>query len=972
MLGSVGGRHFGNRRVLGLPASPPILGFELVRLSGPLRGSGTTAIRGGDGLLNPQLLIAVARAEVEVRRNPSLRSLHSLGVALLQAGDSAAAVTVLRQATRHEGADASIADDLGAALVQNGVAERSLAEIGEGLDVLLGAGDADRSPVVLFNRAVALEALGLREMAVDAWTRYLALDGTSSWAVKARGRLDMLRAPQTPPNSVNPEELEREVLKRQLPGWAEAFMRGREAEARAITTVAAQTAARYLEATGDRSLLDTINLAVAASGSLGSALARGHDAYAAARHLYATEDATGCRREGERAATLLVPTGSPVAALALLTTASCDFLVNDLAGATRHAALARSLVNRRAPPSTVALGQIAWLQGLLAHAQNRPVESVAAYDTALANLEQARDTQRQAMVRVRLADLYDYLGRAGDAWSESVRAVGAEGLPPRKRYLARRTLADVARRQGLHHVSLLVARAMRTDALHSGLTSDLGESYLDVGRAAEAAGNRESATRAYEDALQVGQAMADANGRSRLVAHASVEVARLVVASQPERAESLLAHAEGLAQGEGDFYLAAAQVRADLLRGRGDAEGAERTLRAAIERSDRERRALPTLGWSDDLFARRQDLHHSLILSLADRGLAAPALGVLERWRAEPFPGVAPAAKWGELPDLDASTECVAFLALDDELLVWRGSASGVELTRHPVRREGLAALIATVTDDVQQNAQPAAAARRLASLLFGDRPAQADRLVIAPDELLFAVPFDALPQADGRALLVRSDVVVTPSLWLWAARSGAANGRPGCLLFVAGSPSGGELYPQLAAISNLEDEERAVRDRYQCSDEAASEEELSSVAWNRYDVIHYAGHSVLGGANGGALILRAGSSVTGLEAPALKKLPLHGATVVLSSCSAADGRPSLIAGRDGLARAFLTAGARSVIASLWPVEDEEALELASELHQRLAAGDGPAAALRAAQLALQTRGLPVRAWAPWRVIGGS
>jgi len=60
------------------------------------------------------------------------------------------------------------------------------------------------------------------------------------------------------------------------------------------------------------------------------------------------------------------------------------------------------------------------------------------------------------------------------------------------------------------------------------------------------------------------------------------------------------------------------------------------------------------------------------------------------------------------------------------------------------------------------------------------------------------------------------------------------------------------------------------------------------------------------------------------------------------------------------------------VIASLWPVEDRDALELSGELHQRLAAGEGAAPALRAAQLALKGKGRPAQAWAAWRVIGAS
>ena len=50
------------------------------------------------------------------------------------------------------------------------------------------------------------------------------------------------------------------------------------------------------------------------------------------------------------------------------------------------------------------------------------------------------------------------------------------------------------------------------------------------------------------------------------------------------------------------------------------------------------------------------------------------------------------------------------------------------------------------------------------------------------------------------------------------------------------------------------------------------------------------------------------------------------------------------------MARAFLAAGAPSVIANLWAIEDSEAAEFFPLVHARLAAGDSPATALRAAQ----------------------
>jgi hypothetical protein len=43
-------------------------------------------------------------------------------------------------------------------------------------------------PQGLFNRALVLERLGLRDQAYDAWQRYLDVDGGSAWSVEVRSR----------------------------------------------------------------------------------------------------------------------------------------------------------------------------------------------------------------------------------------------------------------------------------------------------------------------------------------------------------------------------------------------------------------------------------------------------------------------------------------------------------------------------------------------------------------------------------------------------------------------------------------------------------------------------------------------------------------------------------------------------------------------------------------------------------------
>ena len=134
-------------------------------------------------------------------------------------------------------------------------------------------------------------------------------------------------------------------------------------------------------------------------------------------------------------------------------------------------------------------------------------------------------------------------------------------------------------------------------------------------------------------------------------------------------------------------------------------------------------------------------------------------------------------------------------------------------------------------------------------------------------------------------------------------------------------------------------------------------------------DLLHLACHARFRGDNPmfSALQLADGA----LTAEAVERLRLLPCTVVLSACDTALSGPDAGDDRVGLVRAFLAAGAARVLASQWPVDDTLTEDFMQRLYAGLAAGQRPAAALRAAQLALMREQPHPCHWAAFTLHGG-
>jgi CHAT domain-containing protein len=106
------------------------------------------------------------------------------------------------------------------------------------------------------------------------------------------------------------------------------------------------------------------------------------------------------------------------------------------------------------------------------------------------------------------------------------------------------------------------------------------------------------------------------------------------------------------------------------------------------------------------------------------------------------------------------------------------------------------------------------------------------------------------------------------------------------------------------------------------------------------------------------------------LQIREIVELPLDGKIVVLSACGSAAGELLPGEGVLGLHRAFLQAGARAALGSLWPLRDEEAAALLTAFYRHLRRGQRLDEALAAAQRERIAAGAPPAAWAGMVLVG--
>jgi CHAT domain-containing protein len=298
------------------------------------------------------------------------------------------------------------------------------------------------------------------------------------------------------------------------------------------------------------------------------------------------------------------------------------------------------------------------------------------------------------------------------------------------------------------------------------------------------------------------------------------------------------------------------------------------------------------------------------------------------------------------------------------ELLYARGGMAGFRrLPAQPMRERAVRALVANVVSmSVYEGDEWKPSAAKLYELLvqpienlFGDGAT----LVIVPDAALRPLPFAALIDARGRYLVERTRISVAPAL-AYSDPGEAGDGGQNARVVAAAIehnvtlPMG--LFQALAATgaeariaAGIADSSRT---RGRVIENFGKGDLVRTIEAGGFDVLHLATHASFNGRSDQSFIVTSDAPMMLSE---LRTVISTGRTrgdridlLVLSACETAVGDDSASMGLAGVA---VEAGANSVIASLWQVNDIGTGQLMRAFYGAYRGGAGRADALRTAQL---------------------
>lgn len=942
-----------------------------------------------------KLVGAAGRVIEQTEDDPSADARHAAAVARLltgHAGEAATALAGLAEAAP----EAVVWSDLAAARYTEALhGENEKPKLAQALVAADAALRLDPAlPEALFNRALILEHLGLRDAARTAWQRYLAADPSSPWAREAerhlrgltgaaefRQELDRTYARLENDSAADGSDLverfpqecrvwgESEILKR----WAVAETAG-DPGAAVHLRLARGFGQELARRRGEGLLKAAVAAIDDASPAERKALAAAHLLLRQAQMSQRAEGPPAAERLYRDAAAKFTEGGSPMAFAARYFAANMVYERGRIDAA--HAELEEILV--RCPAVFKAnIAGVQWELGLVYAAKGLWGRALESLNESIEGFQALGELNNAMIVREIVAEVHDRLGEPRRAWNYRLAALRELGVSSNMRLQV----------------------AMYSIARGAALSRDwpVGLSFINLQLEM---GRQPNDELMYAHALLLRASIFGQMGNER----AAIDDLRLATAVIPtipdlarrERAESERLAVEGfLARSPADAIVALSRAidyqrnngRRMLLpelflrRGRAYAAAGQRDRAASdfeegIRELEDQRVSIASGDQRWGIFGTADELFDEALLLALDRGDTARAFAYTERGRARELldsMGVTVSATPVPVPD----AVILEYVQLDDRMIIFVVNGERLSVVKQNVSRLVISREVERLIDSAAgRNGEEF---RRVATALYdrllgpvANELTFTKTLVVVPDGTLSFVPFAALIDPAGRYVVERHAVVVTPSVAVFSRNTARARrfGRTSRLLMIAG-PATRE--GDLGRLTAQQREIESITAEYGGNVAVAPVAPLDDFLRQRgasADVLHFVGHAVVPDESGGGALVT--SRHDPLDVREIAAMPFRGTgLVVLAACGTARmhgraGEPSI-----SVARAFLAAGVPNVIATLWAIEDAPAAEFFPRFHRYLLRGLAPADALRAVQLEwIRRPDASPAVWAAVQIIG--
>jgi len=926
--------------------------------------------------------------------DPQAAMLHADGVASFVAGNDGRALRYFRLALDRE-PRAAWWNDVAAA--ELGIADRT-----KDAERYVTALEASDKALALdpelteahFNRALIVERLGFERASIPIWKEFVRLDPGAPWAKVARRHISRLTSKRTAReewsdalehiDSVTPAQLQTliDTYPQEARLWGETMFLTRWAKDR--KPIDLDTARTIGEALASRSGERFLAAAVRATDNprCSDTLAAAYTTYISGRYEFQDRSYDASTRDFEAARAQFSACRSPM-------TAACDLYLAMTAIETNRIREARASLSALLDRERAANGH----QALVAHIEYQLALSTAMlgeFGDALTIATRSRDSFHRLGERgnagtssMLIGDLMAILGQPQPAWHHQLEAAAALSFAGQQQQL--QACASAMNQIELHRHRWSAARAI------SGIETILGrdplslaDAHLRNGFAAAEAGDVVAARPLLQRARVTAAKIADVETRDKLLSDIAGVEGRMIATSDPGSAIANLTPSIEFQQRAGrafalpDLYLS--RGRAHLALGAraaalADFESGIRVLEAQRSRiRDYELRT----GVFDDA---RALFPEAVRASLSGEDVAG-AFAYLERGRARAL--LDELSEDAEVPllspmnivqqNLEPGTLLVSYALLADRAAIFVVDREHANVRFSNVKADDVATQAKELVQALRERNDVAALPAKLYDeLLLPIAPelAAATRVIIVPDMALEQLPFAALFDRRARTFLADThEVTIEPSAAVYVAckRRSATIGQTSSIVLFT-NPTTSSL-PDLPAA---EREAARVAQRYPRSlvrtRDAATAADFRDQA-SRYGIVQFSGHAVFDRGEPWKSALMFDAPLTAREIGALHFSRTR--LVILAACSTLAFDAERVEGTSAIARSFLTAGVPTVIGSLWDVDDDDAAAFSVRLHERLARGIAPAAALRDVQREFirdRTRHHP-GAWAAFTVVG--